>query len=355
MRINSIVALGLLTACTAVWTAKAETPAELNRVEGDRVLLETPIRFKGQVLRPVLAGKEPVEALAIFLVANPGIARLEIQAHLADGDVKYSVDPGRSQARQIRDALVMAGVDPLRLEPRSYGQQRPIADPRRSESASINRRIELHILERGEPTARDPEAAEMVALSVGPPPGRGALCPAAAEGLEEAGADPATRAWVAYWLGPGRKWFARWRARCAIVVPLVAPHAERAGMPAQWPALMMIESGCNPQARSRLGALGLWQLMPGTARGLGLVVTSARDDRRRLYRATRAAGELLGRLHARFGTWDAALTAYNAGPGAVSAGTLGPEALNFVPKIRAAEFLDAHWERLTNCPGRYRH
>ena len=49
----------------------------------------------------------------------------------------------------------------------------------------------------------DFEATEMIALSMGPPPKEGLPCPAAGRILTEAGADRLTRAWVAYWLGPG--------------------------------------------------------------------------------------------------------------------------------------------------------
>jgi len=215
----------------------------------------------------------------------------------------------------------------------------------------------------GAASAGDPEAAEMVALSKGPPPEAAALDKAAARALYVTGAGPEARAWAAYWLGPGRHWFSRWRARCVRIAPLVAPLAERAGMPPDWLALMLVESGCNPRARSRLGALGPWQLMPGTARELGLEVGPKRDERLLLEPATRAAGALLSKLHACFSDWDLALTAYNAGPDAVrsalaasgckrlaclrAAGRLSPEAVNFVPKVRAAAFLLKSWDALT--------
>jgi soluble lytic murein transglycosylase-like protein len=77
-------------------------------------------------------------------------------------------------------------------------------------------------------------------------------------------------------------------------------------------ALVVIESGFQPAARSRAGAIGLGQLMPATARSLGV---EARDPVQNLYGAIRY---LRGNLD-RFGWNNAhlALAAYNAGRGAV--------------------------------------
>lgn len=71
------------------------------------------------------------------------------------------------------------------------------------------------------------------------------------------------------------------------------------------------ESGYNPRAVSHAGAQGLMQLMPATARGLG--VENAFDPAQAVDGAARLLRDLLGR----FGRTDLALAAYNAGPGAV--------------------------------------
>ncbi|WP_182525733.1 transglycosylase SLT domain-containing protein [Nocardioides dongkuii] len=71
------------------------------------------------------------------------------------------------------------------------------------------------------------------------------------------------------------------------------------------------ESGYDPQAVSPAGAQGLMQLMPGTARGLG--VTDSFDP----VQAVDGAARLLRDLLDRFGSTDLALAGYNAGPGAV--------------------------------------
>ena len=74
--------------------------------------------------------------------------------------------------------------------------------------------------------------------------------------------------------------------------------------------LVQRESAWNPAARSHKGAHGLAQLMPDTARLLG--VNSA-DPAQNLDGGAR----YLRRMYDKFGTWELALAAYNAGPGAV--------------------------------------
>ena len=74
--------------------------------------------------------------------------------------------------------------------------------------------------------------------------------------------------------------------------------------------LVRQESGFNPNAVSHKGALGLAQLMPGTARALGV---NPRDPVQNLNGGAR----YLAQQYRKFGSWRLALAAYNAGPGAV--------------------------------------
>ena len=75
--------------------------------------------------------------------------------------------------------------------------------------------------------------------------------------------------------------------------------------------LVQQESGWNPNARSHKGAMGLAQLMPATARKLGVNASDPKDN-------LAGGARYLRMMYDRFGDWKLALAAYNAGPEAVA-------------------------------------
>lgn len=100
-------------------------------------------------------------------------------------------------------------------------------------------------------------------------------------------------------------------------LPLFEEALKRQQMPDDIKYLSIIESGLNPRARSRVGAMGLWQFMPATGREYKLYVNNHMDDRMDPELATEAALKYLKALHRMFGDWEVALAAYNCGPGNV--------------------------------------
>jgi peptidoglycan lytic transglycosylase D len=92
---------------------------------------------------------------------------------------------------------------------------------------------------------------------------------------------------------------------------------QQYGIPKEMRYLAVIESGLNTNAVSRVGAVGAWQFMAGTARLLGLHVSRSHDDRRNLYKSTTAAAKYLSQLHSMLNDWLLVVAAYDCGPGGV--------------------------------------
>lgn len=148
-------------------------------------------------------------------------------------------------------------------------------------------------------------------------------------------------------------WFRRLKdrqppANAARLVPRLKPvfRAESVAEEMVW--LAEVESSFNPTAQSPVGAKGLYQFMPATAKEYGLSLTP-KDERLDPDKNARAAATYLAYLHRRFGDWPLALAAYNAGQGRVGkllrqtggstfeeiAAHLPTETRMYVPKMRA--------------------
>ncbi len=105
--------------------------------------------------------------------------------------------------------------------------------------------------------------------------------------------------------GEGLERSGRWRA-------YINEQFTALGVPTDIAALPHVESSYNPNARSHVGASGIWQFTRSTGRRF-MRVDHVVDERNDPFAATRAAGKLLAYNYSITGNWPMAITAYNHG------------------------------------------
>src|SRR5258708_14433906 len=101
---------------------------------------------------------------------------------------------------------------------------------------------------------------------------------------------------------------------------MIRASLRAGGLPEDLYYLALVESGFDPNAYSRAAAVGMWQFMTSTARGMGMRVDGWVDGRRDPVKSTTAAVRFIRGLRDQFGSLYLAAAAYNGGPGRVARG-----------------------------------
>lgn len=100
--------------------------------------------------------------------------------------------------------------------------------------------------------------------------------------------------------------------------PIIEPILKANGIPDDFKYLAVIESHLEPRVTSPAKAVGMWQLLEGTARQYGLTITPTIDERCNVEKSTEAACRYLKAAYAKYGDWAAVASSYNAGMGRIS-------------------------------------
>lgn len=159
---------------------------------------------------------------------------------------------------------------------------------------------------------------------------------------------------VSYMLGAGNYY-----------VPIIEEALDYYGLPLELKYLPFIESALEPKAKSRAGAVGLWQFMLATGKRYGLEVNSLVDERQDPYKSTWAAVRYLRDLYQIYGDWNLVLAAYNYGPGNINKAIhraggvrdywaiypyLPEETRGYVPAFIAANYVMNYYCEHNICP-----
>ena len=104
-----------------------------------------------------------------------------------------------------------------------------------------------------------------------------------------------------------------WLKRSPRYLPFIEKELAANGMPEDLKYVAFAESALRPHAGSPAGAIGFWQFIQTTGRKYGLSVNADLDERRSIYKSTRAAISYFKDLYNEFHSWSLAAAGYNMG------------------------------------------
>lgn len=125
------------------------------------------------------------------------------------------------------------------------------------------------------------------------------------------------RAYIDVYLARRRDHLANILGRAELYFPIFEEYLSKYNLPQELKYLAVIESALDPKAKSKSGAMGLWQFLYHAGLMMDLNVTSYEDDRCDVRKSTDAACRYLKYLYQNLGDWQLALAAYNGGLGQV--------------------------------------
>ncbi len=149
------------------------------------------------------------------------------------------------------------------------------------------------------------------------------------EGKDKAPMNRQVKQFVKTYIQENRKNLYKIGKRSSSPFVIIDSVFKRYGLPVQLKYLAVVESELQTRVVSKVGATGPWQLMPATARILGLKINSRHDERKDYYKSTRAAARYLKDLHEEFGDWLLVFAAYNSGEGTVNSAIKQSGSKNF--------------------------
>ena len=127
--------------------------------------------------------------------------------------------------------------------------------------------------------------------------------------------NPYVKAYIELYTIQRRKELATLIGLSQLYFPVFDEALDRNSLPLELKYLTIVESGLNPMAVSRSGAVGLWQFLMGTGNMFDLTVNSYLDERRDPIKSTEAACRYLQYLYSTFHDWQLVMASYNGGPG----------------------------------------